>query len=151
MSAAPRPLSVLVIDDSPDTVESLSELLAIAGCTVRGALGGEEGLRLAADEPPDVVLLDIMMPGMDGCEVARRLVSRAAGKPPLLVAVTGCATDRDRARTTAAGFDLHLVKPVDPALLLGLLRRFRGALDPTEPPPAKPDALCWRARPDDLW
>jgi CheY-like chemotaxis protein len=126
-------LSILVVDDSPDTVWSTSELLELAGCEVQVAFGGEEALALAAAHSPDVVLLDLLMPGMGGCEVARRLIARSCGKPPLLVAVTGCGTDADRTRSAAAGFDLHLIKPVDPALLVGVVRRFQRALAPTNP------------------
>lgn len=77
---------------------------------------------LVADDPPDVVLLDLLMPGLDGCEVARRL-TRTPVRPPLVIAVTGCGTEHDRARTAAAGCHLHLLKPVHPATLAGLLRR----------------------------
>ena len=128
-------LSVLVVDDEPDTVSSTSELLTLHGHHVRVALTGREALLLAAADPPDVALLDIYMPGMDGCDLARRLAEEASavGRRPLLVAVTGYAADIDRNRTTAAGFDLHLVKPVDPAVLVGLLRRFERALAPAAP------------------
>jgi CheY-like chemotaxis protein len=74
---------------------------------------------------PDVVLLDIALPGMDGWEVARELKANPTGRPPLLIAVTGYGRKRDRRQSQAAGIDLHLVKPVDPVQLVGLLRRFR--------------------------
>jgi len=144
-------LSVLVVDDSTDMTSSTSELLTLVGCAVRVATSGSEALALVASDPPDVILLDLLMPQMDGYEVARRLSALKSLKPSLLVAVTGCGTEEDRARTAAAGFDLHLVKPVDPALLIGLLRRFRRALvqDPTEDtPPPGGDTLggvFWRA------
>jgi CheY-like chemotaxis protein len=126
-------LSVLVVDDSPDVAGSTADLLALAGHRPRVALGGEEALRLAAADPPDVVLLDLRMPGLDGCEVARRLADRWHGRPPVLVAVTACGTTADRAQTAAAGFHLHLVKPVDPAVLIGMLRRFHLTLVPHGP------------------
>jgi CheY-like chemotaxis protein len=129
---------ILVVDDSPDTARSTAELLTLMGYTVRVAFSGHAALRLAAAESPDVVLLDLRMPGMDGCEVARRLTADGAGKPPVIVAVTGCGTEEDRVRTAAAGFDLHLVKPVDPGVLVGLLRRLRRAITPPEPPEPPP-------------
>jgi CheY-like chemotaxis protein len=134
MTDAQGGLLVLVVDDSPDTAGSEAELLSLAGYSVRVALSGQEALTLAAAEQPDVILLDILMPGTDGFEIARQLLAMANGKPPLLVAVTACGADSDYAQTRAAGFDLHLVKPVDPAVLIGLLRRFRRALTRTSAP-----------------
>ncbi|MCI0700532.1 MAG: response regulator [Planctomycetia bacterium] len=119
-----HPLAVLVVDDEPDTATSLAELLALYGHTVRVALDGKDALRQATEEPPDVVFLDIRMPGLDGCRVAQILNEGAGGKRPLLVALTGCGMQEDRLRSAQAGFDLHLVKPVDPALLVGVLERF---------------------------
>jgi CheY-like chemotaxis protein len=138
-----HPLSVLVVDDSPDAAGSTAELLALAGHAVRFAVSGEDALRLAAADPPDVVLLDLWMPGMDGYAVARRLAAQTTGKPPLLVAVTGCGSAADRAEAGAAGFHLHLVKPVEPAVLLGLLRRVRETLAP--PPASSPGGEPGRA------
>ena len=77
-----------------------------------------------------MVLLDVGMPGLDGWEVARRLRGRPAGKQPVVVAVTGFGTVGDRWRSADAGVDLHLVKPVDPGLLKGLMLRFQRALVP---------------------
>jgi CheY-like chemotaxis protein len=134
MDASDRPLTVLVVDDSPDTTETTAAVLSIAGFSVRVAGGGEEALALAAADPPDVVLADIRMPGLDGCGLARRLAEQAR-KPPLLVAVTGCGSAADRARTAAAGFHLHLVKPVDPHVLVGMLNRFRMTLTSGFAPP----------------
>src|SRR5262249_42116285 len=99
----------------------------------------------------DVVLLDILMPGKDGCEVAKLIRARctSSGKQPLLVAITGYSAEADRLRSSEAGFDLHMIKPVDPAVLVGLMERFRRLLAPTtpaaevKPPPEEPpdDAL----------
>ena len=124
------PLSVLVVDDDADTARSTAQILSLAGHETRVALGGEAALGLAAADPPDVVLLDIMMPGLDGCELARRLRERRTGRPPLVVAVTGCGAEADRARAADAGVHLYLVKPVDPAVLVGMMKRFREALAP---------------------
>jgi CheY-like chemotaxis protein len=157
----PHPLSVLVVDDDSDTVESLAELLRYHGHVVRVARGGEEALRSAEADPPDAVLLDLMMPRMTGCAVARALRERdGTGKRPFLVAVTGCGHADDMARTADAGFDVHLVKPVDPGVIVGLLERFRRLLSPPTPvneldPPEEPpdsggagDAPATGSRPD---
>src|SRR4051812_818236 len=128
MTDQPLPLSVLVVEDLDDTAKSLAELLTLAGHAVRVALSGPEALRAAADATPDVVLLDIGLPGMDGWEVAQRLRGRASGKQPLVVAVTGYGTADDRWRSADAGIDLHLVKPVDPVALTRLLARVRDLL-----------------------
>jgi CheY-like chemotaxis protein len=119
---------VLVVDDDPDTVETAAEILSIHGFRVLTAAGGGEAFQLAAANLPDVVLSDLAMPRGDGYELARRLRD-AGGKPPVLVAVTGRATERDRCRATEAGFDLHLAKPVDPAVIVGLVKRIRDSID----------------------
>jgi CheY-like chemotaxis protein len=130
-----HPLTILVVDDSADLVESEADLLAFQGHVVRTALNGEDALQLVDAQPPDVVLLDIRLPGMDGYAVARQIRARCAtyGKRPFVVAVTGCGNELDRQNSAEAGFDLHLVKPVDPALLIGLLERYRRLLAPTIP------------------
>jgi CheY-like chemotaxis protein len=135
-----RPLSVLVVDDDPDTAGSTAELLALYGHTVRVAAGGDEALRSAAASPPDVVLLDLWMPGMHGCELARRLAGRTGGQPPVVVALTGCSTDTDRKCAAAAGVHLYMLKPVDPAVLVGVLARFKDALAASSPPTRGTDA-----------
>jgi CheY-like chemotaxis protein len=134
------PLVVLVVDDSADTAESLAELLGLQGHRVSVAFDGASALRCAADQPPDVVLLDLRMPGLDGCQVAKAIREQCVGrgKRPFLVAVTGCGTDEDRTRSREAGFDLHLVKPVDPAMLTGLMERYRRLLAPAKPPEDMP-------------
>lgn len=114
--------SVLVVDDDADTAWSLAELCRLHGYTARQAGSGAEALALATADPPAVVLLDVYMPVMDGCELARRL-TRALAVPPLLIAVSGRAAKLDRARTAAAGCHGHLLKPVPPAVVIGLLRR----------------------------
>ena len=116
-------LDVLVVEDRPDTAWSTAAVLALYGHRVTVAGSGAAALNLAAADP-DVVLLDLGLPGMGGWEVARRLRGRAGGRPPLIVAITGYGTDADRRRSAEAGIDLHLVKPVDPAVLAGVLARF---------------------------
>lgn len=119
----PRPLSVLVVEDEEDSAESLAELIRMSGHLAGVARTGAEALRCAADAP-DVVLLDMRLPDMDGCEVARTIGAATAPKRPFLVAVTGRGTDDDFRRSEDAGIDLHLIKPVEPAALLALLARF---------------------------
>jgi CheY-like chemotaxis protein len=112
---------VLVADDNRDSAESLGMLLELAGHEVRLAYNGEEALALAASFRPRVLLLDIGLPKLDGFEVAARLRQDSAHDGMLLVAVTGYGTDSDRSRSRAAGFDHHLVKPVDPDALKDLI------------------------------
>lgn len=131
MKDSAYPLSVLVVDDDRDTAESTAHLLTNMELSVRVALGGEEALEQALADPPDVVLLDMKMPGMDGYELARRLRELRTPKRPILVAVTGCSSEEDREKSAAVGIDLHLVKPVDPGVLVGMLARFRRLLSPT--------------------
>ena len=123
----PRPERILVVDDNVDAAESLSRLLRLQAHEVRVEYDGLAALAAARDMNPDVVLLDIGLPKLDGLEVARSLRARDDGPRPLLVAMTGFGQAEDRARTAAAGFDHHLTKPVDPKLLQTLLQTARGA------------------------
>src|SRR5262245_16515576 len=123
MSDTPRALRVLVVDDHPDTVETTATLLELYGFRALTALGGNEALRIAAAEHPDVVVTDLAMPDGNGHELARRL--RAGVSPcPVLIALTGRVTAADREQSRAAGFDLHLAKPLEPLQLLELLQKF---------------------------
>lgn len=119
------PLSVLIVDDQEDAALSTAELLLLCGHTVRVARCGSDALREAATAPPDVVLLDLRLPDMDGWAVAERLRAQVVGKPPLVVAVSGYGGETHRRRSEAAGINMHLVKPVEPAALLGLLALVR--------------------------
>jgi two-component system, sensor histidine kinase len=114
------PVRVLVVEDNVATGETLCELLALWGHEVRMAPDGPSALVQAAELEPDVVLLDLGLPGMDGYEVARRL-RRAKGKALRIVALTGYGQDEDRQRTREAGFDEHLTKPVFPEVLKSAL------------------------------
>ena len=111
---------ILVADDNRDSAESLGMLLEIAGHEICLAYDGQEALDQADRFGPEIILLDIGLPRMDGYEVAERL-RRSRHRDVLLVAVTGYGTDGDRARSREAGFDHHLVKPVDPATLRDLI------------------------------
>lgn len=113
---------VLVVDDNRDAAETLSmQVKAMGVDAVQTALSGDDALRSGADFQPDVVMLDLGMPGMDGFEVARRMRREPWGKRAILVAVTGW--EEDRQRTKDAGFDRHLTKPVDPAVLESVISR----------------------------
>lgn len=118
---------ILVVDDNKDAVDSLSLLLTIVGQTVASARDGIDALSQVERFGPEVVVLDIGLPGLNGYEVARRIRSMEGGSRVVLVALTGWGQDEDRRRTVEAGFDHHLVKPVDfdalKALLAGLPRR----------------------------
>jgi CheY-like chemotaxis protein len=118
---------VLVADDSRDSAESMGMLLELAGHEVRLAYDGQEALELADSFRPDVILLDIGLPKLDGFEVASRLRQDHRHDRMLLMAVTGYGTDGDRDRARAAGFDHHLVKPVDPRTLRDLIAGYGAA------------------------
>jgi signal transduction histidine kinase/DNA-binding response OmpR family regulator len=115
---------VLVVDDNVDVADSLVLVLRGAGHEVQVAHDGSAALATAETFGPEVVLLDIGLPEMNGYEVARRLRERLAGKNMLLVALTGYGQKEDQRRSHEAGFDQHLVKPVDPEGLLGMLASF---------------------------
>ena len=125
----PSPLSILVVEDSAEVAESTAELLALCGHTVRVVRCGSDALAAVEAETPDVVLLDIGLPGMNGWEVAERLRRRLTGKQPFVVAVTGYGSEPDRWRSADAGVDLHLVKPTNPSTLIGLLAWVRRHLN----------------------
>ena len=119
-----RALRVLVVEDDADTAGSLALLLRQDRHDVRLAADGPAALAAAQAARPDVVLLDLGLPGMDGWQVAEHLRERLARTPPFLIAVTGRGRKADRRRSGEAGIDLHLVKPADPDLLRRLLARF---------------------------
>ncbi|HWG76045.1 MAG TPA: response regulator [Steroidobacteraceae bacterium] len=112
---------ILIVDDNRDALESLVRLLQLGGHEVYQASDGPQGLALAAEKRPDVIMLDIGMPGMDGYEVARRIRAEPWGSAMVLVAVTGWGQDSDRRRSREAGFDSHWVKPLDAQKLAALL------------------------------
>jgi signal transduction histidine kinase/ActR/RegA family two-component response regulator len=106
-------LRILIVEDNDDAREMLRALLDLAGHEIYEAAEGLEGLRLAGQVKPHVVLIDLGLPGLDGLEVASRIRSMPEGEGMLLVAVTGYSQTLDRQKTREAGFDLHVVKPVD--------------------------------------
>lgn len=114
-------LTVVLVDDNRDAVDLLAELLELAGHRVWVAYDGEQALVLMDRERPDVAVVDIGLPGINGYEVARSLRAKPDGGPKL-IAMTGYGSQHDRDNSRAAGFDLHLVKPVAPSALLATLQ-----------------------------
>ena len=108
-----RPRRVLLVDDNRDSAESLAQLLRLFGHEVEQAYSGTEALATARGRRWDVVLLDIGMPDVSGYEVARQLRAEPSLADTMLVALTGYGSDDDRRHSRAAGFDGHLVKPID--------------------------------------
>jgi CheY-like chemotaxis protein len=116
-----RQIRVIIIEDNQAAADSLQLLLSLYGYEVRVAYTGPEGVRLAQECAPDVVLCDIGLPGLDGFAVATILRQHPATAQARLIAVTAYGSDADRQRSMEVGFERHLVKPVDPQLLLELL------------------------------
>jgi PAS domain S-box-containing protein len=108
---------VLVVEDNKDGLETLLALLDAFDYTVAGAANGFEAIEVARSFVPDVVLLDLGLPGLDGFGVARAMRADAQLKDVFIVALTGWGAEQDRARTAAAGFDAHLTKPIEPDVL----------------------------------
>lgn len=104
---------VLLVDDNPDSVESLALLLALSGYDTQTAYDGVEAVLMATAWRPDVVLLDIGLPRMDGYEVCRAIRAEAWGRDIPVIAITGWGHDNARRLTSDAGFTAHLLKPVD--------------------------------------
>jgi CheY-like chemotaxis protein len=118
-------LKVLCVDDNRDVADSEAMLLDLLGYDSWACYDGTQALVEARRFHPDVFLLDLNMPGMDGCEIARELRIRYEGHPPLLVAITAKSGTEDYRRTRDAGFDAHLVKPVAPNRLAEMLATLR--------------------------
>jgi CheY-like chemotaxis protein len=117
-----NPLKILLVEDNPDARTTLRMLLTIGyGYTVYEAADGTSGIQSALDLRPDVALIDIGLPDVDGHDVARRIRAVLDRDAILLVALTGYGTAQDRHRTREAGFDMHLVKPVEAADLVKIL------------------------------
>ena len=120
-AAEGRGRRILAVDDNVDSALALSRLLKISGHDVHTAHDGVAALVQAGELAPEVVLLDIGLPGMDGYEVARRLRADPSSRRVQIIAISGYGQDQDRVRSREAGFDHHLVKPVDVDALLGLI------------------------------
>ena len=120
-AAAALQRRILVVDDNPDAAHSLTFLLKMIGHEVQTALDGPQALEIAATTRPDAILLDIGLPRMSGLEVARRIRAAEWGQSIKLIALTGWGKAEDREQTRKAGFDTHLVKPVNIAELIAAL------------------------------
>jgi PAS domain S-box-containing protein len=121
----PAPRRMLVVDDNADAAQTLTTLLAMAGQDVRTAFNGEDAMNIVTAWPPDVAVLDIGLPDFNGYELCRRIRAQPWGERPLLIACTGWGQREDVDRAREAGFDFHLVKPVDPQAVLHLLNQSR--------------------------
>jgi ADP-ribose pyrophosphatase len=117
-----RRIRALVVEDNKDAAESLHLLLEQLGCEAIVAHNGPAGIEAARAAPPDIVFCDIGLPGLDGYGVARCLRAEAWGPRVVLVAVTGYGREEDRRQAEAAGFDMHFVKPADPAAITRLFK-----------------------------
>ncbi|NUR21263.1 ATP-binding protein, partial [Frateuria sp.] len=119
-------LKVLLVDDNVDAADTLALMLDMEGCSTHTVHDGVQAVQAAGQFDPDVVLLDIGLPGLNGYEVAERLRQDARFADTVLIAITGWGAEQDRRRAQQAGFDHHLTKPVDVDSLRPLLRRGRG-------------------------
>jgi CheY-like chemotaxis protein len=121
-AAAAQPIRVLLVDDLEDCTQVLSRLLQFRGFHVRSAIDGAGALREFEQFQPDVVVLDLAMPAMDGCEVARRIRQQPGGERVLLIVVSGYADALHRQASLDAGADDHLRKPADVEQITSLIR-----------------------------
>lgn len=112
---------VLLIDDNVDAAESLAQLLTLSGHNARTAGDGAQAMLVAQEFEPEVVFCDLGLPGMNGYELARELRALPFGRDIVLAALTGYGQPSDREKTAKAGFDAHLVKPVDPSVIESFL------------------------------
>jgi CheY-like chemotaxis protein len=120
----PKPATkcrILIVDDNQDSADSLAMLLKIKGYEVGTAYDGEQAVEAAGTLRPNVVLLDIGMPKLNGYDACWRIRQQPWGQGMFLIALTGWGQEEDRRRTEEAGFNQHMVKPVDPAALMTLL------------------------------
>jgi CheY-like chemotaxis protein len=124
-------LRILVVEDDPDCAFTAATLLRLCGHNVQIARNGTEAIEFASANKPDVVLLDLGLPRMNGYDVARQLVEERTGKTPLVIAVTGFGQESYRQRSAEAGIDLHLLKPIDQNKLTIMLRNFQKSIQST--------------------
>jgi two-component system OmpR family response regulator len=121
LSIATRGCSILLVDDNEDAAAMLAEILRAAGHDVRTAADGPAALEVAKEFRPELAVLDIGLPAMDGYELGNRLLLQLGPPAPVLFALSGYGQESDRAKSEAAGFALHLVKPLDAASLLSAI------------------------------
>ena len=121
VTPVPRRFRILVVDDNHDSALSLAMMLSIMGHETRTAHDGESAVETAESFLPEVVLLDIGLPKLNGYEVAQRIREQSWGASMFLIAVTGWGQEEDRQRSSEVGLNVHMVKPVEPAVLERLL------------------------------
>jgi CheY-like chemotaxis protein len=124
---------VLIADDYADAAKSLALVLSVAGVETSIAMDGEEALALAEVWHPHICVLDLLMPKLDGLEVARRLLAGGRTARPLLIAMTGRTTAQDKRSALEAGFDHYMTKPADPATIVRLIQSFTSGTDVSRP------------------
>ncbi|HZW29296.1 MAG TPA: response regulator [Isosphaeraceae bacterium] len=129
----PPAARILIVEDDKDTAESLALLLRLFGHETEVARTGPQAITIAQRQRPDYVILDIGLPGMDGYQVAQELKQAGPCKEAVIIAVTGYGQNEDRQRSSAAGIDFHLIKPVDHGVLLALMARSDGRSPPPTP------------------
>jgi CheY-like chemotaxis protein len=133
-------LRFLVVDDHPDAADALAAVLDLLGCSVRTCYDGRTALTAAAEFDPQVCLLDLKMPGMDGLELAARLKAQLAGRPLVLIAVTALGDAATKSRAVLSGFHHHMIKPVDVPTLIDAITRLWDVVNEQagnpNPPPA---------------
>jgi CheY-like chemotaxis protein len=127
------PLRILIVEDDHDTSESMARLLKIFGYEVEVAREGAEAIAKAVRQPPDFVLLDIGLPGIDGFQVALTLKRTESCKDTIIIAVTGYGQSEDRQQSHTVGIDHHLVKPIDHGILLALMAGSQGPHSARQP------------------
>lgn len=127
-SAETRKNRILVVDDNEDSATSMAAMLEMLGHEARAAFDGIAAVETAESYRPDIVLLDIGLPKMSGLAAARKIREQSWGQAMFLIAVTGWGDEKDRRRSAEAGFNLHLVKPVDPAELENVLAQHQRKL-----------------------
>jgi two-component system, cell cycle response regulator DivK len=115
---------ILVVEDNPLNLKLVRDVLQVAGYHVVEAQSGEEGLRIAKEDPPDLVLMDLQLPGIDGTETLRRLREDTLGPGVPVVAVTALAMAEDKERAARAGFDGYVEKPISVRALPGQIEAF---------------------------
>jgi two-component system OmpR family response regulator len=122
------PLKALCVDDNVDAADSLAAVIELLGCDARVCYSGAAALHEFGAYHPDACFLDLMMPGMDGLEVAAQIRSIVGASPVFLVAVTGLGSLEDRTKTAVTGFHYHLMKPVDATTLANLINDIHSML-----------------------
>jgi CheY-like chemotaxis protein len=130
--------SILIVEDNEDARDALRMALELSGQHVKTARDGAEAIRATREHPPEVAVIDIGLPDMDGYQVARTMRAQPGGDGVHLIALTGYGQPADRERALRAGFDSHLIKPVDPAALTALIAQ--GCSSRPGPVPSSPTA-----------